>query len=382
MSHSSLGTICLVANTEWYLYNFRLALAKELRSIGWEVIMISPPGPYAAMLEGEGFIWQEWLLNRRGLNLWQELNSLIQMVKIYRKHRPLLVHHFTVKPVMYGSLAAKLVGVRGIVNSITGLGYIFLRPGWQGAALRALVMPLYRLAIKHKNVRVIFENRDDEKYFLTQHLVLQEQVNLIEGVGVNVEHYQPEPEQGETSLVVMPARILWDKGVGVLVEAARIIKEKGEQPPMRIALVGLPDEGNPASIDVSQLQEWVADGVVEHWGFQGNMAEVYRQAHIVCLPSLREGLPTVLIEAAAAGRPIVASDVPGCRAVVEDGKNGLLVPPGDPEKLAQALLYLASNPSVRQKMGHEGRLIALDRFANEKIIAANLVVYSELLQST
>jgi glycosyltransferase involved in cell wall biosynthesis len=375
------GRLCLVANTEWYLFNFRLPLAKELRSIGWEVILISPPGPSASKLVEEGFEWLEWQVDRRGLSLFRELISAFHLGKIYKEKRPLLVHHFTVKPVMYGSLAARLAKVPAVVNSITGLGYIFLRTGWQGSVLRGLVKPLYRLAIKRDNVRVIFENKDDEKFFLLNHLASKAQTIVIEGVGVNVERYQPHPEEEGKPLVVLPARLLWDKGVGVLVDAAGRLREGGDQSSIRIALVGIPDEGNPASIEEAQLQKWIADGLVEHWGFRQDMDLVYRQAHIVCLPSLREGLPTVLIEAAAAGKPIVASDVPGCREVVEHGKNGLLVPPGDPAALAEALALLAENPSLRQKMGAAGRMIAVNRFANEKIIAATLNVYSDLLKT-
>jgi glycosyltransferase involved in cell wall biosynthesis len=158
----------------------------------------------------------------------------------------------------------------------------------------------------------------------------------------------------------------------------------GEERPeglVRIALVGTPDPGNPASIDQAQLHAWIAEGLVEHWGFRLDMQQVYRQAHIVCLPSLREGLPTVLIEAAAAGRPIIASDVPGCRAVVEHGVNGLLVPPGDSAALAEAIRKLAENPTEREKMGTAGRAIAVSRFANEKIIDATLKVYAAVLAS-
>jgi glycosyltransferase involved in cell wall biosynthesis len=197
-------------------------------------------------------------------------------------------------------------------------------------------------------------------------------------VGVDIERYQPQPEVEGRPLVVMPARLLWDKGVGVLVEAARQLRERTS---IRIALVGIPDSGNPTNIDESQLQKWTAEGLVEHWGFRQDMEEVYHQAHIVCLPSLREGLPTVLIEAAAAGRPIVASDVPGCREVVDHGENGLLVPPGDPVALAEALALLAGNPVLRRKMGVAGRLKAVNQFANEKIIAATITVYSDLLKA-
>lgn len=380
--NSGARRVCLVANTEWYLFNFRLALARHLRTLGWEVIMISPPGPFAQKLANEGFEWLEWQVDRRGLSVWREINSARHLAKIYKEKQPLLVHHFTIKPVMYGSLAAWLTKVPAVVNSITGLGYIFLRSGWQGAALRALVKPLYRLAIKHPNVGVIFENKDDQKFFLLHHLANESQTTVIEGVGVDVEHFLPEPEEIGPILVVMPARILWDKGVGVLVEASRQLRATQQADSIRIALVGTPDPGNPASIDEAQLQQWVADGLIEHWGFREDMAQVYRQCNIVCLPSLREGLPTVLIEAAAAGRSIVASDVPGCRAVVEDGVNGLLVPAGDPTALAEAIARLADDAALRKKMGAAGREFALSRFANEKIIAATLEVYSGLLKST
>src|SRR4030042_4784220 len=186
--------ICLVANTEWYLYNFRLPLAKELRRIGWEVIMVSPPGPFAIKLVDEGFEWQEWKVDRRGLSLGREINSTLHLLNIYKEKRPLLVHHFTIKPVMYGSFAARMAKVPAIVNSITGLGYIFLRSGWQGTALRALIKPLYRLAIKRPNVRGVFENRDDEKFFLLNHLASKAQTTVIEGVGVDVERFRPQPE--------------------------------------------------------------------------------------------------------------------------------------------------------------------------------------------
>jgi glycosyltransferase involved in cell wall biosynthesis len=367
--------LCLVANTDWYLYNFRLVLARKMRSLGWEVVLISPPGLYAARIIEEGFRWVEWPVDRRGLNIRQELNSLSKLAKIYRQERPQMVHHFTVKSVLYGSLAARREKIAAIVNSITGLGYIFLRAGWRGRMLRAFILPFYRLALRHKNVRVIFENEDDQNIFLKYHLIESSQTSIIEGVGVDVEKFKARPEVDGTPLVVMPSRLLWDKGVGVFVEAARRLREGNR---MRFALVGMPDPGNPASIDPTQLQKWISDGVVEHWGFREDMEEVYRQAHIVCLPSMGEGLPTVLIEAAASGRPIVASDVPGCREVVSHGENGLLVKANDPAALSEALRKLAVDPELRQKMGVQSRLKAVEKFASDKIIAETIQVYADL----
>ncbi|MGA9397319.1 MAG: glycosyltransferase, partial [Anaerolineaceae bacterium] len=265
MNLGSGQKLCLVANTDWYLYNFRLPLAKKMRGLGWEVVLISPPGTYAARMIEEGFRWIEWSVNRRGLNLGQELNSLLRLAKIYKQERPLLVHHFTVKSVLYGSLAGRMKKIPAVVNSITGLGYIFLRSGWSGVMLRALVIPLYRLALRHKNVRVIFENEDDQNIFLKYYLVELSQISIIEGVGVDVEKFKPRPEVTDKPTVVMPSRLLWDKGVGVFVEAARRLRESNL---MRFALVGMPDPGNPASISTTQLQKWISEGLIEHWGFR------------------------------------------------------------------------------------------------------------------
>jgi glycosyltransferase involved in cell wall biosynthesis len=377
MNPAKQGKLCLVANTDWYLYNFRLALAKKMRDLGWEVVLVSPSGPYAAHFMESGFRWEEWKFDRRGLNIFMEFGSMIRLINIYARERPRLIHHFTIKPVIYGTLAARILRIPAIVNSITGLGYVFLRSGWQGKVLRNIVKPIYSLAIKHKNVFVIFENGDDQSTFLQANLVRENQTRIIPGVGVDVLRFIPKPELKEVPLVVLPGRLLWDKGVGVLVEAARLIKGHVE---LRMALVGIPDPGNPASIPEARLHEWVSEGLVELWGFRLDMEEVYRQAHIVCLPSMGEGLPTVLIEAAAAGRPIIASDVPGCREVVEHGKNGLLVPPNDPQALADALILLAGNSALRHRMGVAGHRLVIDKFSNEKILAAIEKAYADLLK--
>jgi glycosyltransferase involved in cell wall biosynthesis len=376
MNRYKAGKICLVANTDWYLYNFRLALAKALRGMGWEVLLISPAGPYTDGLAGEGFRWIEWRVDRRGLNIWRELRSMINLAKIYSREKPSLVHHHTIKPVIYGSLAARIVKVPAVVDSITGLGYIFTQTGWKASPLRAIVMAFYRLALKQQKVHLIFENIHDQGFFIENRIIRVSQSSVIEGVGVDIHRFEPQPEVEGKPLVVMPARLLRDKGVEVLVEAAKRLRGKNI---MRFALVGRTDPGNPTHIDESQLENWAAEELIEYWGFRQDMVEVYRQAHIVCLPSIREGLPTVLIEAAASGRPIVASDVPGCREVVEHNINGLLVPPGDAQSLAEALAYLAVNPALRRQMGAAGRVKAVNRFSDEKIIAETVQIYHQTL---
>ena len=370
--------ICLVANTDWYLYNFRLSLAKTLRSQGWEVALISPPGSYVGKFAVEGFRWVKWEVGRRDINPWRELMAFFRLIRIYKQEKPSLLHHFTIKPVLYGSLASRLVNKPAIVNSITGLGYLFLTSSFKGSVLRAFVLPLYHLALRASNVRVIFENQDDQQTFLNHYLIKENQSTVIEGTGVDITRFVPYPEEQGKLLVVMPARLLWDKGVGVFVEAAKFLQKDRD---VRIAVVGKPDPGNPANIDEFQLRAWLEDGSVEFWGFRDDMEEVYRQAHIVCLPSMGEGLPTVLIEAAASGRPIVATDVPGCREVVEHGINGLLVPPNNAVALAQAIATLVDDPYLRKKMGEASRQKAVNEFAVDKIIEQTIAVYYSLLNS-
>ncbi|HZD56804.1 MAG TPA: glycosyltransferase family 4 protein, partial [Anaerolineales bacterium] len=290
---------------------------------------------------------------------------------------PLLVHHHTIKPVLYGSWAARLAGVPGIVNSITGRGYIFLGEDFKARLLRKLVKPTYYAAFKSRHCAVIFENETDRRYFVSEKLVRPERTWLIEGVGVDLDRFTPTVEPDGLPIVVLPARMLWDKGVGVLVEAARLLHQETQ---VRVALVGEPDIGNPRTVDQTTLEEWVKEGAVEWWGWCQDMKMVYKKSHIVTLPSLGEGIPTALLEAAACGRPIVATDVPGCRQVVIHGANGLLVPPNDAEALAEALYQLISDSSLRSKMGSSGRELVAERFSNRRINAETLAVYRETVK--
>lgn len=369
--------LLLSSNTDWYLYNFRLALAKYLRQEGIEVSLLSPPGKFVPLLEESGFRWIPWELGRKTLAPWRELASLWQVYAIYRREKPDLVHHHTVKPVLYGTLAARMAGVPGVVNSITGRGYIFLGEDQRARLLKRLVVPFYRLAFNSNRCGVIFENQNDQQYFVDNHLIPQERTWLIEGVGVDPERFSPQPEPTGVPVVLLAARMLWDKGVGVLVEAARQLKS---EMPVRVALAGEPDPGNPATVSRQTLENWHSEGVIEWWGWQPDMPKIYNQSHIVALPTMYgEGVPTTLLEGAACGRPLVASDIPGCRQVVQDGHNGFLVPPNDPIALAQALKRLISDPALRGRMGNASRQLVLEKFTHARVNAATLSVYRHIL---
>jgi glycosyltransferase involved in cell wall biosynthesis len=367
--------ILLFANTDWYLYNFRLPLAECLRGEGHEVVLVSPPGDYSKRLEAAGFRWVRFDFDGRGTNPLHELNLIRRLVRLYRAEKPDVVHHFTVKCVLYGSLAARLTGVPGNINAVTGLGYLFIGSGRKHAVLRSIAVGLYRLALT--GTRVIFQNPDDCEVFERLKLVRPEQCVLIRSSGIDVKHFQPAPEPPGDPVVVLAGRMLWDKGVGEFVEAARQIRADGT-PAARFVLVGSGYPGNPASIADEQLRTWEVEGVVEWLGWQEDMAKIYAGCHIVCLPSYREGLPRSLAEAAACGRPLVATDVPGCREIVKDGQNGLLVPARDPAALAKALRRLISDPQLRQRMGACSRELVVREVSQERVLEDTLKVYNSL----
>lgn len=349
----------LFANTDWYLYNFRLSYARYLRDLGWEVVLMTPEGNRVSEMEEAGFRHIPFNFSRKGINPLAELRTILRIKEIYREEKPDLVHHFTIKCDIYGSLAACANGVRGIVNSITGLGYLFISKNPFVMILRPLIYGLYRKALAPS--QVIFENPDDAALFLKHGLIRENHYAVISGTGVDINAFTPSEEKEEPPIITLPSRMLWDKGIGEFVKAAGEIHKKGI--PARFVLAGNTDPGNPASIPAEQLQKWHDEGIIEYWGWQENMRDLFARSAIICLPSYREGLPRTLIEASACGRPIVTTDVPGCREAVEDGMNGILVPPKDAESLEKALLCLIRDKNLRQEMGAAGRKMAEEIFA-------------------
>jgi len=370
--------ILLVANTDWYLYNFRLSFARFLRQKGWQVVLVSPPGDFAAAIQEEGFRWLAWHLDRRSMNPFYEAAALFQLWRIYCQEKPDLVHHLTIKPVLYGSLAALVSKVPAIVNAITGLGYLFLNDNWLTRQVRTLVKWVYRWLMNRPNTVVIFENEANRCQFIREGIVRPERTYLIEGVGVDVERFSPQPEPQGMPVVLFPARLLREKGIYTLVEAARMLKEQGE--PMRFWLAGDVDEGNPGSVRADEVRSWVEEGLVEWLGWRADMPSVYAQSNLVVLPSWGEGIPTVLLEAGACGRAVVATDVPGCRDVIEEGFNGRLVAVDDVKGLAEAIEWMISNPAERQRMGQNARRRVVERFSDRVIHRQTWNVYWKVLK--
>lgn len=372
--------LILSANTDWYLYNYRLPLAQAILDQGHELLLLAPAGPYGDKLRALGFQWETIYLGRHGLNPFFDSLTFLQILRIYRREEPDLVHHFTIKPMVYGSLAARAVGITSIVNSVTGLGRLFVNPSRLVVILRLLALPLLRLALNNRQGMTIFQNERDASVFRRWKLTEPGRYMVIPSSGVDVTRFSPSPEPEGVPVILLAARMLWDKGVGEIVEAARLLHQRGI--PGRVVLAGDVDLGNPTSIGQSQLLRWQDEGVVEWRGHLDNMPEILAASHIVALPTTYgEGVSRILVEAAAVGRPIVASDVPGCREVVHDGRNGFLVPPKDPNALADALERLLLDSNLRARMGQAGREIAVRQFSDNLINAETLQAYSALMRA-
>lgn len=363
---------------DWYFCSHRLALAIAAQKAGYEVVVVTRVNQHAELIRSHGLKLIHFELSRRSRNPFIEFGMIWRLLRIYREEQPDIVHHVALKPVLYGSIAARLTGVPAVVNALAGLGFLFISKHFQARVIRLLVESAFRLLFNDPNVRVIFQNPDDMALLTSRGVLVINQGVLIRGSGVCTSQFNVTPEVYGLPLVVLASRMLWDKGIAEFVEAVRQLRGQGVA--ARFVLVGEGDPDNPASISHKQLSQWQKEGIIEWWGQRDDMPHVFAQSHIVCLPSYREGLPKVLVEAAACGRPIIATDVPGCREIVQDGENGLLVPAKDFYELANALRQLIDNPSLRIVMGKRGREIVESKFSIEHVVTQTLTLYKELIR--
>jgi glycosyltransferase involved in cell wall biosynthesis len=372
-----MARVALVAHWDWVLYNFRLPLARRLRELGAEVTFVSPPGEYVERLGAAGLRWLPWAVSRRSLNPLTEAAAVARLVRLYRRERFTAVQHFTVKPILYGSLAAQAVGIPRVVNTFTGLGFLF-SDGATPRLLRVAVFPLLRRLLHGRRVVTVVQNEQDRDRLLRARLVPACGCRLIPGSGVDVDRFAPGPGPDGVPVALLAARLLWDKGIAEFVEAARRLRATGTAG--RFLVAGAPDPGNPRSIPEAQFARWAEEGAVEFLGRRDDMPSLLRQVHVAVLPSsYYEGVPRFLLEAAAAGLPLVASDIPGCRAVVEEGVNGFLVPPRDPTALTGALERLLRDEALRGAMGRASRAMAVERFDERLILAQYEALYREFV---
>jgi glycosyltransferase involved in cell wall biosynthesis len=378
--------LLFVVNADWFFTSHRLPLAKACIAAGFDVGLCAGGGDPNARLEIEraGIRFEPMPIERGGTRPHQELRTLAALVRVYRKFRPDLVHHVTIKPVIYGSLVARALGARGIVNAVTGLGYAFIPRAEDGLPHRALRRSLwlaYRAALDGARTRVIFQNEDDRGTFVDRRLVAHERSVIVRGSGVDFSLFAPTPLPEGPFVALMPARLLLDKGVAEFVAAASLLKRRW--PDARFVLLGRIDPGNPAAIGRDQVESWVGQGLVEWWGHceHREMPPVLAKAHVVVLPSYREGLPLALAEAAAAGRACITTDVAGCRDTVVHGETGWLVPARDSNALARALEAALGDRAETERRGRKAAVFARERFGIESVISSTLAVYRDLLDN-
>jgi glycosyltransferase involved in cell wall biosynthesis len=374
--------VLLFANTDWYLYNFRLPLARALRDVGFDVTMISPSGSYGAKLEAEGFRWIPLPMVRRSINPLREFSFLTHLIRLYRAERADIAHHFTIKCVVYGSVAAYFAGIPRRINAVAGMGYVFTSRGTLARILRPFVRGLIKLALGGKQSRVVLQNSDDCKAFEQARLVDRQRIRLIRSSGVNTERFRPRTsglDRRREFRVIFAARLLWDKGVREYVEAARQLKSSGL--PIEFLLAGSPDPGNPETVPEATVSEWKRAGFVTVLGHVDDMVHLLHQTDIAVLPSYREGSPKSLIEAAACGLPIITTDAPGCREVVDHGVSGILVRCRDAQAIAVAIKSIYDNPDEGMRMGIAGRQKMIREFDEKLVLRKTLDVYRELVQT-
>lgn len=368
--------LLFVVNVFSFFLSHRLPVALAAQEAGYEVHVAGAGGGDVARIEAYGLTAHVLPLTRSSVVPATELKSIMAIYRLYRRLRPDIVHHITAKPILYGTLSAQWANVPSVINAVPGLGFVAAAGGMRAAVRRHGIWQAYRACLRHPNMWALFQNTSDRDQFISRKIVSKGQCYVIRGSGVDLSAFVPSPESEGTPTVVLPARLVYFKGVGEFAEAAEVLRNDGVE--ARFVVVGECDAGNPANVGEAVIKRWTDDGVLESWGYRRDMEVVLRQAHIVCLPSHGgEGLPKALAEAAAAGRAIVTTDVPGCRDVVEDGSTGLLVPARDATALAAALRRLIDSPELRRRMGAQGRAKAEREFGIAGVVAEHMRIYDQ-----
>lgn len=373
--------VIIFANTEWYLYNFRRSFALALQKEGFEVLLISPPGPYGEKLRDLGLRWESLPMDRRSLNPFHELRLFWHLWRLFKREQPDLVHGFTVKCAVYGGLASRLAGVPAWVSAVAGIGYVFTSDDVKARLLRPLVRILLRVALDSDHSRLILQNPDDVALFKDTKLVHPSRIRLIRGSGVDCTRFKerdPSVDITHPMRVLLAARLLWDKGVGEYHQAAKLLKEQSRD--IEFLLAGDPDPGNPDAIPEQTVRAWEAQGSLRWLGHVDDMPALMGSVDMFVLPTYYgEGLPKSLIEAAVCALPLITTDSPGCREVVTHEVDGLLVKSRDASALAEAIARLNDDPGMARRLGQAARAKALREFDERIVIERTIDVYRELL---
>lgn len=366
-SRSEVPAIVISANSSWNIVNFRGGLIRALRTRGYRIIVAAPEDKQTPRLEEYGASFVPVPMNSSGVSITEDLRLLFRYRKIFREIRPFAYLGFTAKPNIYGSLAARAAGAK-VINNVSGLGTVFIKRG----PLTALLATLYRLSFR-TSARVFFQNREDMALFIANRTVRRQQAVLIPGSGVDLERFRPGPgEHGSGSgpgpfRFLLVGRLLWDKGIAEYVEAARQVRRS--HPEVRFQMLGPLGVNNRTAVPSAYVERWLAETVIEYLGESDDVRMAMDQADCIVLPSYREGLPRALLEGSAMGKPLIATDVPGCRDVVVDGETGYLCEVRSADSLAAAMLKMLETPGAeRLEMGKRGRRKVEQEFCESLVV--------------
>ncbi len=378
-----MAKILLVSSLDFNLFKFRLPLARALQSEGHEVALVCPPGTHTGLLEQEGFRVIEWGLQRFGVNPLREVRAIRSLSRIYRAESPDAVQHFTIKPNLYGPISARLAKVPHVIDTWTGLGFLFT-PAKKARMLRVGLIPLFKVLLRWARHRNVLQNTDDLDELARLGLVRREYCSVIPGSGVNTETFRPVAagernpvvETDQPLRVLLAARLLWDKGIGEYVQAAQAVRHLGIN--AEFAIAGEVEPANPSGIPSETIERWRQEGDVVLLGHRDDMPELLRNTDVAVLPSYHEGVPRFLLEAASTGLPLVATDIAGCKTVVQEGENGFIVPLQDTDALTTALVRLAEDKELRLRFGSASRRLVEERFSEEQITSQYVDVYRQM----
>ena len=366
-----------VVNEDWAFISHFYERAVAAKSAGYNVGISAHLGDKRSILENAGFTLYPHDISRSGTNPLVEIRNLLAMVKVFRASKPDIIHLIALKPIVIGAIAARIYGKAQVVCAPIGMGYLFSSSDRKARFLQPIIRFMLRRILNLRNTHVIIENDEDCSSLVSGKFVNEANIQVIKGAGVDLSSYQATPENLDTQVVTMFARVLRDKGVLDFVAAANIVHT--QFPNAVFQLVGDCDPGNPTSFSEHVVRSWESAGSITWLGYRTDVPALLASSNIVCLPSYREGLPKTLIEACAAQRAIVATDVTGCREVVNHGSNGLLVPVRNPEKLAAAISQLLGDQVQRTTFAKNGRLRAENEFASPIVIEQTLAVYKKVM---
>lgn len=370
--------LLIVTNVDWFFLSHRLPVALEAKKLDFHVAIVAKDTGSKNIIIRHGFDFIDLPINRSTVNIIKDIKTIYFLIKIYIRFRPDLVHHITIKPVLFGSLAARLTKVRYVINAISGLGHIFIGNDLLAIVQREFVKMFYKISFFKINQEVIFQNKHDQTLFIKSKIVRNYQTKIIRGSGVNLQKFKYFSEERNQIVILFASRLLWTKGIGVFVEAAKIIlKEKINA---RFIIVGRLDYDNPARVFEKEIINWQRDGLIEWGGHVTNVMDILAKSNIVCLPTFYgEGIPKILIEAASCGRAIIATDVPGCNDIVTHNHNGLLIPPHNVDALVDSLRILINNDHLRMTMGKRGRELAENYFSIDLVVQQHMDIYRSFL---